>query len=277
MIKSLFIVAGHGLSSSGGNDNGAARPGINERDQVVEIARDLYERIAADPSFRSIEVLKIGVDERLKLTDKIARVNAIMQQRGWGASDAILLSLHVNAASNTQARGLEAWHQPNEGTYALSLSLVDAVAQWTGIPKRPRPVRPTSENRFGRLGIIDDTAAKAVLFECGFLSNEFDAAFLLDTRFDDRYAVGLHEGLRSYLGLVPSPDSGPGPGSGPNTGSFQDVPPNAWYADDVALCLEEGLFEMSQSGNFHPDRPVNRAELATVMARHLRKHHMNQP
>lgn len=49
--------------------------------------------------------------------------------------------------------------------------------------------------------------------------------------------------------------------------SFDDVPESAWYAGEVEYCLAQGLMTGVGEGNFEPNRPVTRAELAAVAAR----------
>ena len=276
MIKGIFIVAGHGLSASGGLDNGAVGNGTTERKEVVEMAQELFGRLLSDERFRGVNVIKIGVDSRMSLVQKIAQVNAICRQLGWGENDALLLSLHVNAAGNSAARGLEAWYSRNEGTLSFAQTLVDRVSRATGMPQRAQPTKASDLNRHGRLGILDDTVPRGVLFEAGFISNEFDAAFIKDNQLDDFIVKGLYDGLVEYLDSIGGFQSGGGGAvvSFPNTTtSFRDVPVNAWYAEAVELCLREGIIEMQTDGLFHPGNPLTRAEMAVVMARHLREHH----
>lgn len=267
MLRGLFIVAGHGLGATGAIDNGASGFDTNERQEVVQIAHELTAALKADADFQRVEILPIGVEERMTLKDKIGEVNTLCRFRDWTADECILLSLHINAAGNDLARGIETWYSLEEGTQMLALKIATELSIATQLPLRRTPTRQTDESRFGRLGIIDDTIPRGCLIENGFLSNEFDAAALRDSRFDDRFAQGIHSGLRTFLEL----DATPQPLPLPRT--FRDVPEDAWYHDDVALCLQQGLFQMSSSGLFHPSRPVTRAELAAVMARHLREHH----
>ncbi|TSC57467.1 MAG: hypothetical protein Greene041619_1154 [Candidatus Peregrinibacteria bacterium Greene0416_19] len=273
-IRGIFIDAGHGLGPTGAMDNGAIGRGTTERQEVTEMARETVALLRADPDFAVVEIIPIGVDTRLRLIDKIVQVNAICAARGWMEGDAFLVSIHINAASDAAARGLEAWHATRGGAgINFSRVLIDAVAQSTGLPLRTRPVRVSSENRHGRLGILDDTKITASLLEMGFITNEFDARTFKDMQLDDRFAEGIRRGIRVYLGLPASPASVPTVTPLPSA-LFLDVPANAWYAKDVEFCTEEGIFERRpEHPSFHPERPVTRAELAAVIARHLHKRH----
>ncbi len=267
MIKAIFLDAGHGLGPTGAVDNGAAGNGTNERKEVVEMAQELVGLLQGDPAFAGIAVIPVAVAERLRLVDHIKAINDRCRASGWGKNDALMLSLHVNSAGTPAARGLEAWYSPSEeGMLQFARLLVEQVSLATGIPPRAKPALVTAENRFGRLGIIDDTVPNGCLFEAGFITNEFDAAYLKDTALGSKIVAGLLAALRIQLGLsAPVPTEPPA--------FFFDVPADAWYHDDVALCFREGLFRMPQDGLFRPDRPVTRAEVAAVLARHLRSHH----
>ncbi len=273
MIKAIFIDAGHGLGPTGGIDNGAVGSGTTERAEVVEMARELITVLGQDPSFSSVRIIPIGVESRMMLKDKIAEVNAICRQENWSERDALLIAMHLNAAGSPQARGLEAWYSKGKpAARILAQALIENIARTTGLPLRPTTILTSDANRLGRLGILDDTVATGCLVECGFVTNEFDARLLKDAALDDRFAQGLHQGLRHFLSLPIQPSA---PGTLPPA-FFSDVPEIAWYHGDVRLCLEEGIFQMSADGRFHPERTVSRAELATVIARHLTRQHGNQ-
>ncbi len=274
-MRGIFVDAGHGLSASRTIDNGASGNGTTERKEVVEIAGELLALLRSDPAFSGIECVPIGVDVRLTLREKIDQVNAVCRARGWELQDALLVSLHINAAGTPEARGIEAWYSAEEGTLDFARSLVERTASVTGLPVRRYPTRTTDQNRHGRLGIIDDTIPKGVLLECGFISNEFDATALTDAAMDDKFAEGIHAAIREYVGLPASAPVVSPTSSIPTVmpSAFSDIPADAWYRDDVAFCLREGIFQMRSDGLFRPDAPLTRAELAAVMARHLRKHH----
>lgn len=269
VLKGIFVNAGHGLGPTGAIDNGASGFGTTERKEVVEVAQELCTLLMSDADLQSVEILKIGVDDRMMLKDMIREVNDICRLRGWQQTDAVLVSIHANSAGSPEARGIEAWYssQNKPGEVNLAKALTEHVSNMTGFPLRPKPTIISAENRYGRLGILDDTLPVASLIEIGFLSNEFDARILKDSALDDAFAQGIYHALRSWMalpaviGFAPPPDF------------YTDVPPLAWYADAVHACLDAGLFVMSSDGKFHPERPATRAELAAVLARHLAGQH----
>jgi hypothetical protein len=48
---------------------------------------------------------------------------------------------------------------------------------------------------------------------------------------------------------------------------FPDVPNNSWYTKAVIKATQEGWIKGYPDGNFYPDKPVNRAELAMIILR----------
>ena len=48
---------------------------------------------------------------------------------------------------------------------------------------------------------------------------------------------------------------------------FVDVPTDAWYAEAVAWCRENGIMSGTSESEFSPDEPMSRAMLATVLWR----------
>ena len=266
MSQGIFIVAGHGYGSSGAVDNGVSAHGTNERVEVLAVAQQLMSLLRSDSAFSATEIIDIGIQNRMQLMSKIQLINSICIQRSWQKHDTLLISIHINGAGSDTARGLEAWYTESEQTESAARALVEQMQLTTHLPLRRFSTRPTRMNRFGRLGIIDDTVPRSVLVELGFLTNAADAAYIQSSGAHAAFAQGLHRGIRMIEG-VHHADPTPVPSS---PSFYTDVPAHAWYRDDVALCLKEGIFRMPPNRLFHPAKPVTRAELAATLARHIR-------
>lgn len=52
-----------------------------------------------------------------------------------------------------------------------------------------------------------------------------------------------------------------------NSYIFSDVPPGAWFADDVKYLVDRNIIQGHEDGTFRPYSTINRAELATILSR----------
>ena len=62
----------------------------------------------------------------------------------------------------------------------------------------------------------------------------------------------------------PRLEGSPAPAS---SGSFQDVPADAWYSDAANWAAEQGISSGTASGRFDPDTPLTRETLAVMLYR----------
>lgn len=87
----------------------------------------------------------------------------------------VFISIHWNASPNPNVRGTEAWYaQGDQKSADLAHAIVEEVAH--AMYTSARGVKPDSENRHGRLGVLHGHIAKtrAFLLELGFVTNEQD-------------------------------------------------------------------------------------------------------
>lgn len=191
----LFIVCGHGMGDNGLVDNGATGNGTNEYTEAKEVAQELHAEIRQ--RYPNVEVYLLGVDKRQTLLGKIRDVNGIMKNHGLTANDCLLVDIHLNSAV-PEASGVETWYAEEEGTKELADLCTKYVALHTKLPKRASKEAKT--NRHGRLGILNDTKAKGVLVECGFVTSKFDSDVLKDNKLDDGFARGIADALGEFAG-----------------------------------------------------------------------------
>lgn len=85
-------------------------------------------------------------------------------------------------------------------------------------------------------------------------------ALLPTTDLTDMYAVTIHcsDGDIAYT---------PSPRSAVNASPYADVPLDAWYADAVLYCRENGLMNGTDATHFSPDGTLTRAMMVTVLHR----------
>lgn len=193
-IKAIIIEAGHGKPTLFGVDRGAkGMIGANiyyERDLAVKLAHKLYPLLAAKTT---CPIYLVGVDTNATLAKKTAYINNLCEANNWKKSEVLSLSLHFNAGGGT---GSEMYYA--NGALNFANSLEAAFEKYKIFPMRNNPVRPTSQDRLGRL-YIDDWMTTAILLEPCFLDNAGDLKSLL-VDFD-RLAECIAHGTLNYSKL----------------------------------------------------------------------------
>ena len=113
--------------------------------------------------------------------------------RAWGAD--IFLSLHNNAAANTNATGNEALVYGPGATVAndLAAEILEQLTLTTGLRNRGIVYRPG-------LYVLKETNMPAVLVEMGFITNPYDAELLAYSPY--LFATGIYRGILAYYGLL---------------------------------------------------------------------------
>ncbi|MBQ4071424.1 MAG: N-acetylmuramoyl-L-alanine amidase [Clostridia bacterium] len=187
MIK-IYVDQGH---NPRGFNTGAEGNGFYEQDITYEIGKRLESLLSQDPNF---EVRLSRPDEDTVLgtnnsTSLVARVN---EANSWGAD--IFLSLHTNAAENTNASGSEALIYSRASRVALGLAedILEQLNLVTGLRNRGVVERPG-------LYVLKRTAMPAVLVEMGFISNRYDAELMAYS--PGLFAEGIYRGILKYYDL----------------------------------------------------------------------------
>ncbi len=200
----VVIDPGHG-----GKDSGALGPaGLQEKDVALDIARKVRHRLAQD----GIAVkLTRDNDRFIELGDR-ARL-----AREWKGD--VFVSIHLNAAGNTGAQGVETYVLPSAGypstadeklvrdsrpaelgnahddaNIILGYFMHRGLLQQTGAEDRGL--------RRARFKVLRESGCPAVLLECGFLSNEREEALFEGEEYRDRVADGIARGLRDYARAI---------------------------------------------------------------------------
>lgn len=261
MLRAIIIDAGHGLSPDGQIDNGAQ--GItSERTEVLQIVEELYNGL-----FRSVVgipdlniytvnsgLMALNDEKRMKLSDQVSRINAILKARNYAADEAIVISIHCNAGG---ASGVEAWFKSKDrNSEELANALVAATVYETGLPNRG--AKGDLTNRLGRLSIVRDVNCTSCLLECGFVDNKNDAAILMDSIKDDAFGKGIMKGISDYSGISFNPNM---------ISPFSDVPNTHFAYDAIRRCADAKLITGYADRTFHPDQPMTRAEVCVLIDR----------
>ena len=185
----IYIDQGHNPS---GFNTGAEGNGYYEQDITYEIGRRLYNLLSTNPEFtprlsRPTPDTILGTSNSTSLSARVREANS------WAAD--IFLSLHNNAAENTNATGNEALVFSPASTVAKALgeNILEQLTLTTGLRNRGIVYRPG-------LYVLKETTMPAVLVEMGFISNPIDADLLANSPY--LFATGIYRGILRYYGLL---------------------------------------------------------------------------
>ncbi len=170
----------------GGNDPGAVANGIREKDANLAVSflvRDMLQ------SQGGIEVLMTRETDRyVTHTERAAKANQ--------AGADLFISVHHNAASSTEARGLEIYHSVLAGEGEKLAEFIHQRYQVL-IPELPtRGIRTrTRDDGSDYYAVIRLTRAPAIIIEGGFLTNAEDAKLIKQKHFQERQAQAISQGV----------------------------------------------------------------------------------
>jgi len=229
MVK-VFLDPGHG-----GRDPGAVANGLQEKVLTLDIALKTKNYLLRDYAGVEVRLSREG-DTDVTLQERVKMANA------WGAH--LYVSIHVNAGGGT---GFESFvHRPEAAVYRDVIH--DEIVKATQFRDRGQ--------KWADFYVLKHSNAPALLTENGFLDHPEDSARLRDPAFRDAIARGHARGIaRAIASALDLPQKMP----------FADVPPDAWYAQDVADLYEMGIVRGDPDGLFRPDQSLTRAEAARLV------------
>lgn len=180
----VVIDAGHG-----GRDGGAVGTvtGIAEAPLNLAVAK----LVQADLEAEGVQVRMTRSDDAALGKDKAADMRArraVMNAPGVKA----VVSIHMNRFGDPTVKGPMAFYMEGaEEGQALAEAVIGALTDAVGAPER-------SANP-GDYYIVRESAAPAVIVECGFLSNAAEEALLATEEYQRLLAAGIAEGVLRYL------------------------------------------------------------------------------
>ena len=198
-IRRVIIDAGHG-----GQDSGAIRQGVLEKDLTLDVARKLDRLVRA----QGLEtVLTRASDETVSLASRAAMANS--------ERDALFVSIHFDEGGRAAATGVQTFYAARQAAPAAS-----GISSWLPFLQRvssePGNLESQSLAGFVQQALVARTQAfdrgtraeqfyvvanvhhPAVLVECGFLSNSDDIVKLQSDEYRQQLAVAISEGIMKY-------------------------------------------------------------------------------
>lgn len=174
----ICIDAGHG-----GIDCGAVNGNFYEKEAALIIACKLGRVL----NLAGVEVIYTRTnDSNVELEERTAFANK-------NAAD-YFISIHLNAAANKQANGIETFAY-SEGSVAHKLA---SAVQKELIARTGATDRKVKTANFY---VLRKTAMPAILVETGFISNDVEAKALFSDGYQTIIANGISKAVLSFLGV----------------------------------------------------------------------------
>ena len=187
----IYIDPGHAsVNENGKIDPGAMREDMQEKDIVYEIALHMLDILGN----MGAEVML----SRGEITD------LTLERRAWAANAAgadILVSVHVNAAANTNASGSSTWFHAPADDDSYDRAACKLLAECIQRALLDSGVLDDYGVREANFAVLRASEMPAVLVEAAFISNEGDFAKLADPNFRRLLAVCICRGISEYFKL----------------------------------------------------------------------------
>ncbi len=168
----------------GGEDEGCARSGTQEKEINLSIAMDVQiklQELGYQVHMTRGSDLAVALEDRVKLS-------------GEAHADAYI-SIHQNSSEVSQAEGIEVWYSENhaaEDSERLSKLIEKFAVQDTGAQKRE--IRKEEG-----LYVIRECTMPSCLVETGFLTNGAERRRLLDKQYQEQLAEGIARGIDLFF------------------------------------------------------------------------------
>lgn len=181
-IKKICIDAGH-QGVGNGLDCGAVNKNFHEADATLAIAKKVQKKLKAK-----------GYSVKMTRTNEKALTLAQRCKISNEYDADLFVSIHLNAATNKSASGIETWRYTNVGkqTKELAENVQTELIAATGW--KDRGVKKTSS-----FYVLKHTKASACLVEAGFISNDKECQKLFKESYQNKIANAICKGIEKTL------------------------------------------------------------------------------
>jgi N-acetylmuramoyl-L-alanine amidase len=172
--KTVVIDPGHG-----GNDYGAIRNNVNEKDINLDISkrvREILKKQGYSVYMTRENDIFVSLDDRVVFAQKRA--------------PDIFVSIHVNSSVKPEITGIET-HYYHQESYTLAQKVHASLASSIKSPNRG-----LFKSKFY---VINHTTMPAILVEIGFISNDAERAALTSPARKEATAKAIAEGVINYF------------------------------------------------------------------------------
>lgn len=173
LAKTVIIDPGHG-----GKDKGAYWYGISEKTLTLDVAKKVETLLRN----RGIKVLMTRKsDHYVSIQDRASIANKY--------SNAIFVSIHFNAHTNSSVKGIETFYLSSRGK-KLASSIQSRLARRINTNDRG--------SKKYHYAVLRKTKGVAALVECGFISNRWEGNRCASSWYKEILAQEITEGITAY-------------------------------------------------------------------------------
>jgi N-acetylmuramoyl-L-alanine amidase len=176
--KVICLDAGHG-----GKDSGAVNGTKYEKTANLSIAKKVGAKLKAkgyEVRYTRTKDVYFSLAERCRMSNN------------WDTD--IFISIHLNAATNKDASGIETWRYTNVGTRTKELAENVQTELIAAVGAKNRGVKKSST-----FYVLKHTKASAILIEAGFISNNAECKKLFDSNYQNKLANAIVKGIEKTL------------------------------------------------------------------------------
>jgi len=232
----------------GGTQPGAVGPGgTMEKYITLSVALKLRDLLKS----RGIDVIMTReTDKDVRTAKQPNELQARCDVANKAGAD-YFVSIHCNASDDPKAHGTETWFSAKDNKSQVLANNIqrELVKQ---IQRANRGVK------IGNYYVTNSTKMPAVLVELAFISNPVEEQLLRNDEFKRKCALGIANGILVTIGKEPIEEV---------KKLFNDVTTNHWAYKYIKELYDLGIVQGDNNGNFNPDKPATKAEVATMIAK----------
>ncbi len=186
----IIVDAGHG-----GIDPGAVGNGLVEKELNLAVAKKLEAFIKLSGANviltrRDDILLGDGDTVRQHKTSDLKERIRIMNE----TDNSLFVSIHMNKFSAPLVHGMQTFYASKvQGSDLLAQKIQETVKLFD--KSNNRTIKPDDNNIY----ILENATKTAVLVECGFISNEKEAALLSSDDYQNKIAFAIYTGIINYI------------------------------------------------------------------------------
>ncbi|MCI1859860.1 MAG: N-acetylmuramoyl-L-alanine amidase CwlD [Sporolactobacillus sp.] len=185
----IVVDAGHG-----GEDGGAARGTVIEKEITLAIAQDLRDYLQQDGALvvmtrdSDIDLADEDYEGRHKRQDLLRRADLIEKIH----PDAFI-SVHLNAIPSQRWRGAQTFYHPKSAENRRFARLIQQSLK-KNLGNTERYAKP-----IGHVFLLKQASPPAALVEVGFLSNPDERALLIRDTYQKKAAAAIVQGIMRFF------------------------------------------------------------------------------